>query len=333
MIDKNSIIKLGVDICKDQVNTEFASVNKSEQLETFRKALVEANGGNSKLDYKSMRRNVELFEIIESILELNDVQGFEENDFFEQFVDYRNLALGDENYFYVEDNTLFTVNTTAEGIGNTLRQRINKGTSVTVPTTLKTIEVYEEVNRLLAGRIDIIEFVEKIKRSFAEYRMNAIYTTFVEGIEGLPAAFKQTGVFVEEQMNEIIDHVEASTGGDAIIVGTKSALSAVTSAVVSDVARERYNQMGFYGVFNGTPMLRIKQVHKPGTDYEFGISDKDLWVVSANTKPVKFVTEGDAIFETGDILRNADRTIDILAGERWGVGIVLNQLYGQYRLP
>ena len=110
-------------------------------MEVLRKALVEANGGSTKLDYKTIRRNVELFEIIESILELNDVQGFEENDFFEQFVDYRNLALGDENYFYTEDNTLFTVNTTAEGVSDTLRQRINKGTSVTVPTFLRTIEV------------------------------------------------------------------------------------------------------------------------------------------------------------------------------------------------
>ena len=116
MADKNSIIKLGVDICKDQVNTEFASANKSEQMETFRKALIKANGGSAELNYKSMRRNIELFEIIETILELTDVQGFGDNDFFEQFVDYRNLALGDENYFYTEDNTLFTVNTTAEGI-------------------------------------------------------------------------------------------------------------------------------------------------------------------------------------------------------------------------
>ena len=202
---------MGVDICKNQVNTEFASANKDEQMEVLRKALVEANGAKSKLDYKTIRRNVELFEIIESILELNDVQGFEENDFFEQFVDYRNLALGDENYFYTEDNTLFTVNTTAEGVSDTLRQRINKGTSVTVPTFLRTIEVYEEVNRLLAGRIDIIEFVEKIRKSFAENRMNAIYTTFLNGIAGLPPAFSQIGVFVEAQMNDIIQHVEAST--------------------------------------------------------------------------------------------------------------------------
>jgi len=331
MADKNAIIKLGVDICKNQVNTEFASANREEQMETLRKALVEANGGSTKLSYKTMRNNVELFEIIETILEMNDVQGFEDNDFFEQFVEYRNIALGDENHFYIPDNSLFTVNTTAEGIGATLRQRINKGKHETVPTQLYTIEAYEELNRLLAGRIDIVEFVERIRRSFMHKRLDLIYTTFYNGISGLPAAFGKTGSYSEADLQELIAHVEASTGGDAIIVGTKAALGKVTTAVVSESARERYNQAGFYGIFNGTPMMAIKQSHKVGT-HEFAISDNDLWIVTANDKPIKFVTEGDAIFEQGQATSNVDRTVDILAGERYGVAIVLNQLYGQYRI-
>jgi len=83
MADKNAIIKLGVDICKNQVNTDFASADRNEQMETLRKALIEANGGSEKLNYKTMRNNIELFEIIETILELNDIQGFEDNDFFD----------------------------------------------------------------------------------------------------------------------------------------------------------------------------------------------------------------------------------------------------------
>lgn len=331
MVNKNATIKLGVDLCRNQVNTDFASGTREENMEVLRKALVKANGGNTKLDYKSMRRNVELFEIIETILEMNDVQGFEDNDFFEQFVEYRNLALGDENQFYIEDNTLFTVNTTAEGIGSTLRQRINKGKHETIPTLLYTIETYAELNRLLAGRIDIVDFVDRIRRSFMNKRMDAIYTTFYNGISGLPAAFGKTGTYSETDLLDLIAHVEASTGGDAIIVGTKKVLSKVDSAVVSESAKERLNQTGFYGVFNGTPMMDIKQSHKVGS-YEFAISDNDLWVVTANDKPIKFVTEGDAIFEQGQATDNADRTIDILAGERYGIGIVLNQLYGQYRI-
>lgn len=331
MADKNSIIKLGVDICKNQVNTEFASANRDEQMEALRKSLVEANGGSNKLNYKTMRNNVALFEIIETILELNDVQGFENNDFFEQFVDYRNLALGDQNSFYIEDNSLFTVNTTAEGIGATLRQRINKGETKTVATKLHTIETMENLNMLLSGRINIVEFVEKIRRSFMHKRLNAIYDTFYAGISGLPAAFGKTGSYAEADLVDLIAHVEASTGGNAIIVGTKKALAKVISAVISESAKERYNQSGFYGVFNGTPMMDIKQSHKTGT-YEFAISDSDLWIVTANDKPVKFVTEGDAIFEQGQATDNADRTVDILAGERYGVAVVLNQLYGQYRI-
>jgi hypothetical protein len=331
MADKNAIVKLAVDICKNRVNTEFASNDRDEQMRVLREALIEANGGSRKLDYKAMRKNTELFEIIETILEMNDVQGFEDNDFFEQFVDYRNISLGDENYFYIEDNSLFTVTTTAEGVGSTLRQRINKGTSQSIPTKLYTIEAYEELNRLLSGRIDIVDFVEKMRRSFANKRMEAIYTTFYNGLSGLPAAFTATGTFSEDTLQDIIAHVEASTGNNAIIVGTKKALSKVASAVVSELAKERYNQMGYYGVFNGTPMMAIKQSHTAGT-YDFAISDNDLWIVSSGSKPIKFVTEGEAIFEQGSAFDNADLTVNLFAGERWGVGIVLNQLYGQYRI-
>ena len=300
-------------------------------MKVLRESLIEANGGSTKIDYKSMRRNTELFEIIEEILELVDVQGFEDNAFFEQFVDYRNVALGDQNSFYVPDNTLFSVNTTAEGISRTIRQRINKGESKVVETSLKTIEAYEEVNRLLSGRVDLVEFVEKIRKSFSHNRMNTVYETFLGGINGLPAAFQRTGTFEEDELRDLISHVEASTGNEAIIIGTKKALGSVTSAVQSDAAKERFNQNGFYGVFNGTPMMAIPQAHKVGT-HEFAISDNDLWIVTSGEKPVKFVTEGDAIFEQGDALKNADRTIDIFAGERWGVAIVLDTLYGQYRI-
>lgn len=331
MADKNAIIKLAVDICKNKVNTEFASGDRDEQMKVLNDALIEANGGSKKLNFKSMRNNNELFEIIETILELNDVQGFEDNPFFEQFVDYRNTALGDENSFYIPDNTLFTVSTTAEGIGSTIRQRINQGKNETIATSLRTISAYEELNRLLAGRIDIVEFVDKIRRTFADMRMNTIYTTFYNGISGLPAAFTTTGSYSETDLLDIIAHVEASTGGDGMIIGTKKALSKVTTAVVSDGAKERYNQLGFYGMFNGTPMMEIKQSHKTGT-YDFVVSDSDLWIVTSNDKPIKFVTEGEAIFSQSTDFGNADLTVDMFAGERWGVGIVLNQLYGQFRI-
>lgn len=332
MANKADIVKLGVDIYRDEVDTEFMKGSPSEQMEVLRKALVEANGGSEKLTYKSMRGNVKLFEIIEEILELNDVKGFKNNSFFEQFVDYRNIALGDQNSFHVEDNSLFTVNTVAEGVSGTLRQRINTGKNETVTTSLRRVNAYEELNRLLSGRINIIQFVDRIKASFDNLRAETIYETFAGAVEKLPAVFKETGSFAEDKMLDLIAHVEASTGGDAIIIGTKKALSKITTAEKSNEALERKSQMGFYGVFNGTPMLEIKQVHKLAKEHEFAISDEDVWIVTSNDKPVKFVTEGDALFEQGTALDNADETIDIMAAERWGVAVVLNQMYGNYKL-
>lgn len=331
MADKNAIVKLAIDMVNGTVNTEFASGSRDEQMVTLKEALIEANGGSDKLNYKSMRNNTALFAIIEQILELTDVQGFENNPFFEQFVDFRNIRLGDQNNFYVEDNTLFSVNVTAEGIGSTIRQRINKGASQSIPTVLYTIEAYEDVNRLLAGRIDIVQFVEKIRKSFENKRMTAIYNAMATGLSGLPAVFKQSGSFAEATLQDLIAHVEASTGERAIIIGTKKALGKITSAVISEDAKERYNQAGYYGVFNGTPMMSIMQSHVAGS-FTFAIDDTMLWVVTASSKPIKFVTEGEAIFEQNNIMDNADRTIEMFAGERYGVGAVFNAYVGQYDL-
>jgi hypothetical protein len=329
MADKNVVIKLGVDMVKGKVNTEFASGSYDEQMAVLRDALIEANGGSDKLNYKTMRGNRELFAIIEQILELTDVQGFENNPFFEQFVDFRNVALGDENKFYIEDNSLFTVNTMAEGIGMGLRQRINKGSTQTVTPVLHTVSAYEDVNRLLSGRIDIVQFVEKIRKSFENKRMTAIYNAMATGLSGLPAVFKASGSYAEATLQDLIAHVEASTGQRAMIVGTKKALGKVTTAVVSESAKERYNQAGFYGVFNGTPMMSIMQSHVAG-GFTFAIDDTMLWVVTADSKPLKFVTEGESLFEQGDVMKNADRTIDMFAGERWGVAAVFNSYIAQY---
>lgn len=331
MANKSAVVQLALDLCQGKVNTEFASESKEEQFEVLRKALVEANGGSEKFDVRKMKRVPELFEIIEEILVVNDIQGFEENAFFERFVDPRNIAAGDENSFHVADNSLFMVNKTADGIMGVNRQRINAGTNEVVKTSFRTIKAYAELKRLLAGRINIVDFVDKIRKSFDNDKMNLIYETFYNGLSGLPAAFTETGTFAEDKLIDIVAHVEASTGQTALVVGTKKALSKVTSAVVSEQAKERANQMGHYGVFNGTDMLMIPQSHKAGT-HEFAISDNDLWIVAGDAKPVKFVTEGTAIFDTGSAFDKADGTVELMAGEEYGAAVVLNQYHGQYRM-
>jgi len=44
--------------------------------------------------------------------------------------------------------------------------------------------------------------------------------------------------------------------------------------------------MGFYGMFNGTPMIRIKQSPYTWNIQVLLFQIEDLWVVSGHTKPV-----------------------------------------------
>ena len=89
--------------------------------------------------------------------------------------------------------------------------------------------------------------------------------------------------------------------------------------------------MGYFGSFNGTPMFRIKQVHNVGT-YNFKLSENDIYIITTDEKPVKFVTEGDARIIDSDAINNADLTQDYFFGTRYGTGIVITDLFGRYSI-
>lgn len=327
------IVKLASDIYFNRVDTNFAASDMEKNKEVLRQELVELNGGKTTVSYKDLRDNKAIFQIIEQILETTILSGFKDNQFFEQFVEYRNVKLGDINSFYIPDNSLFMVSDTAEGIFGVKRQRMNKGQNVTIPTQLKTVHVYEEANRLLSGRMDIVEFLDKIEKSFMNRRGQDIYNTFLNGFNTLNAAFIANGAFVENTLLDICENVEAATGNTPIIVGTRTALRRVNTAVLSEKMRESHNELGYYGNFNGINMMRIPQIHAQGT-FNFLITNNDLFIVTSESKPIKFVTEGEAILETkGSIFENADMTVDIFAGERNGVALVMDQVWGQYRMP
>jgi hypothetical protein len=132
-------------------------------------------------------------------------------------------------------------------------------------------------------------------------------------------------------MLDIIEHVEAATGKQAMLAGTRKALRKVTTATVSDSAKEDVFNMGYYGQFNGTPMIRIKQVHTVGT-YTFKLSENDIYVVTGDEKPVKFVTEGEARILSGDALANADLTQDYFFANAYGTGCIITDLFGKYEI-
>jgi hypothetical protein len=329
MSDTQKLIKLAKQNYKNRLPEQYS---KNDTNEVLRQAFIDLNGGSTKLDFKALRRNgAAMFEIIEQILENTVLEGLPDDSFFHQFVEYKNLALGDQNSFYVPDKTMLVVSEIADGTTALRRQRLDVGQNISIPTSWKGIKIYEHLSRLLSGRVDFDEMLDALEKAFKARINDDVYNAFVGSFASLPAGFTTSGGFDEDSMLDIIEHVEAATGKTAMLVGTRKALRKVTTAVVSDTAKEDVYKMGYYGSFNGTPMMRIKQVHDVGT-YNFKLSQNDVYVVTTDEKPVKFVTEGEARVLNGDAMGNADLTQDYFFANQYGTGVVITDLFGKYEI-
>lgn len=96
------------------VNSEGAEVSKksaSEQIrEKFSEVLGIEPGTKGKELKRAIRRHqIDIFEITEDVLADLIITGWGSNPFFEQFVETKNGAIGEENQFWTEDKVILTV--------------------------------------------------------------------------------------------------------------------------------------------------------------------------------------------------------------------------------
>lgn len=325
------LVRLAIDSYKGHVAGNY-SVDDS--MEVLRQALIEANGGSTKLDYRAIRDGKcnGLFAIVEEIINKTVIEGLPESCPLFDYVDYRNLAEGDTNIFEIRDNGLFVVSDIADGTQGLRRQRLTGGEEITVKTQLKGIKIYEELRRVLAGRVDFNELIDKVAESFQKKINNDIYAAVKAGFDGLISPYKESGSFDESKLTVIIDHVEAATGKKAFILGSKQAVRKITGVKGADStsAKEDLYAMGYFGHFYTTPIIVMENAHKVGgTDFVLG---NDLYIVASDDKFVKFVTEGDTLIIPGDALGNADLSQEYFMAERYGISVVFAEAFGEYAL-
>ena len=312
MADMKDIVKVAVDAYHG--NVEKYSVNQS--MDVLRQALIDANGGSTTLNYKNIRDGKcrGLFTIIEEILDRTVVEGLQENDYFNNLVDFRNVAEGDQNMFLVEDNVLFSVAEIADGNQGIRRQRLSGVSEVSIPTSLKGVRIYEELNRVLSGRVDFNHFIQVVANSFNNKILEdiwALWSAATAADFGGTVYFPTAGTYDEDALLDVIAHVEAASGGkQATILGTKKAVRNLAPSVQgADSKSDLYND-GFYGKFYGTPVLTIPQRHKIGTT-QFLMPDDIITVIAGDDKPIKMVYEGDPLVIMGEPTLNGDLTQEL----------------------
>ena len=334
-------IKDLVKVAIDAYHGNVAKYSNQDAIDMLRKAAIELNGGETTLDYRKIRdgKCAGLFTLIEEIISRVVVEDLTGDEYFNTLVEFRNLAAGDKNIFEIEDSVLYSVDEIADGTQALRRQRIGGVSQFSVNTKRHGVKIYEELNRMLAGQVDFNKMIAKVAESYRRALLEEIYSLW----SGATAAdfgddpnnpiYVVAGTYDEDNLLDIIEHVEAASGGkQAKIIGTSAALRKLSPSIQGADSRSDIYNMGYYGSFYGTPTIKLPQRHKLGTT-TFIHPDNVLNVIASDEKPIKCVYEGNPLIINGDLYKNYDLTQEYLYSDKHGMELVLpngNSGFGRY---
>lgn len=326
------LINVAVDAYR---GTPSGNYSVEQSLDSVRNGLIALNNGKNYIDYRDLRDGKcnGLFAVVEEIITRTVIDGLQGNEFFINMVEYRNLALGDKNEFYIPDNSLFKVATIARGTQGIRRQRLNGGTKFTVDVKTYGVKIYAELDAVLAGRITFNDLINRVSESLLKQQYEDIYAAWANLVSGTGSTYLPVaGSYNEEALLELCEHVEVNNATVPVLLGTRKALRKITTATVSDNAKDDLYNMGYYGKFNGYNMIRIKQQHKMNTD-EFIFPDNKIYVIGTDIKPIKYITEGQSLIITRNPEDNADLTQEYFVSNKAGAAVVLpDKKLGVYTL-
>lgn len=335
-------------------NTFQSGITKADADEMIREKFRLIMGVDSNSSKKDIRRAFqknkdELFQIIEDVVDNMLTSGWESNPFFMDFVDIRNLALGDANEFESVDETVLSVGKLSGDNWDIDRQRLGLGEVTRIPTYWVGLGVYEEFERVMLGRADWSRLVNAIYTAMDNYVNEVVFEAVRDaGSKFFPAnsQFYKTAALDAAAHDTFIEMVEdvqaANKGSEVVIMGTKSALAKLKNmADVNWIAKEDRTDnrnLGYLGIFEGTRVVEIPQVFKKNDTTQKLVKNslgQDFLLIMplADNKFVKLVYEGDPIMkETTDNTVNQDMTYEVKYMTKLGVGTMMGRYFGTWNI-
>ena len=335
-------------------NGNERQVSRRQANAAIRKVFMEVCG-LSEEDLKSRKKReraerlhgAEIFEIIEDDIEFRVNEGFQATEWFQQFVDERNLALGDANEFVVDRDSYFVVCDYSGDNHDITMQQLGRGAVESVKVTPHTIKIGKDIDLIILGRIDYDKWIDKVAESYVKDIQAETCNALYGASSLLPAdtRFKKSGQLnstTKPNFDELIENVSAANGSDVMIVGTKVALKKITALAdvdwATDAQKEAVATTGRLGMYEGTVLMEVPQRLAIGTLAAGGISklvpnDKLLILPISEDKFVKFVTEGETeIFQVTEKAELVDDFNTYEVSRRYGAGVVLGCYFGEWTI-
>ena len=298
----DSFNKLMLDYSHDMLDGISAREANDKIVEIFRN-IIGCDEKSTKAEIRrGIRRNQNLiFDLIEVVIDDALISGWQENPFFKEFVEVRNLAMHDKNEFYVPDDSVLSVMKVSGNHHDLLRQRLGAGKTFSVETSWYGIKVYAEFERLLTGLEDFSTLVGKITEAFDRYVNQALYETLIGIGTTLGSQWYKASAIndtTKETLRTLVMDVSMATGSEVVIMGTYAALSKVydltnVSWASGDMKNEKYTT-GRFGYWEGIRLVELKQGFKLNDTTQYLIANDVLFIMPVGIEPmIKLVYEGD----------------------------------------
>lgn len=281
---------------------------------------------------------LQLFELIEQILDVEVSTGFHDSEFFNDYVEEVNLSDGDVNEFWAEDDIVLTVTKIAGSHHDLITQKLGSGEAISIPTSTYAIKVGTDIRLFLTGRRNWTDFIQAVTDAFKKKVQGELYTAVMGASTKIPAStqFNKTGALVKDTLDTLIEDVSAANNGaEVVIMGTKTALKKLNA--LADVDWRSYSQKeavantGILGTYEGTALLEIPQRFADNDTATKLVDNTALLIMPmVDNKFVKFVDYGETtleVTEAGDTM-NDQQTYEVQ--RRMGIGVVITKYFGKY---
>lgn len=288
----------------------------------------------------------EYFRVIEETVDDIVTTGLKDSEWFQELVEERNQALGDELQFWTEEDVILNVAKAGRTHHDHVLQRLGAGEYTTIPMARYVVAVGGDIDRYLLGDVDWSKLVAAIAIAYAHQIQDVIYDHVTNAAAKLPVTtgFVGTGDLdstTKEDFDEIIENVSiANNNAEVVIFGTQMALKKLNA--LSDInwrapsQKESVAHTGRLGDYEGTLLVEIPQRFKRNQVGQKFYSDDVLYIFPRGNDN-KLVLLGDSgetiideITERGEAKANISDLMKYEVQRDFGVVTRIGQYFGQW---
>lgn len=328
----------------DEEGNKISKKDAEDAVRKFVFAIMGLTEHSTKRDRKRAmdKHGIELFEVMEEEIDIKVETGFRESEFFNNYVEQRNLSRGDSQEFWTNEKVILSVTKISGDHHDFTLQRLGSGESYTVTTSVYGIAVGADIDLYLAGRYDWAKLTDQCAAAFVRKIQNDIYAEMMNAGKKLPAQFQGTGALsttTKDKLDTLLENVSlANDGAQVVIMGTRTGLQQFQKLMdvdwITDDQKRDVATMGRLGYYGPYTLVELPQRFALNDTTKKLLDPKTLFIMpQVEDKFIKFVDVGETeIYEVNEKGARMDDTMKYEVQRAMGVGVQIGRYFGVWTL-